>query len=210
VKQKIYIVLFLFTFFLSSCTNKVDYYFEIININETGKPKVEFSFSEINDRSFEKTYKINTDKSTHIRVEAGLACVGTRFEGVGKMYYYPEFKQIPNGGLIQIFLYNYPYVEHINDNTFVLAFGENVHLYFLYMLKDDQIITMISKDNYFKLSETIIENYDFLKMKEVDFQDVTIIDPYDSRMRFAVEHSNGILGGYIIKNNFDELLLWIN
>jgi hypothetical protein len=210
VHKKVYFTLLLFTFLLSSCTNKVDYYFDIININEIGRTKIELTFSEINDRSFEKTYNINTKKNTHIRVDTGLACVGNRFEGTGKMYLYPEFKQMPNGGLIQIFLYNYPYVKHISDNTFVLTSGENVYLYFLHMLKDDQIITMISKDNYFELSENIIKNYDFLEMKNDDFKDVTIINPYGDLLRFKVESSNGISGGYIVKNSFDENLLWIN
>jgi hypothetical protein len=188
----------------------VDYYFKIININEIGKPKIEFSFSEIDDRSIEKTYRINADKNTHIRVESGLACVGTRFEGFGKMYFYPDFRQIPNGGIIQIFLYDYPYVEHINNNTFFLTSGENVYLHYLHMLKDDKIITMISKDNYFELSENIVENYNFPDLKEEDFEDITIVNPYGDLLRTTVELSNGIIGGYIVKNVFDEILLWIN
>jgi hypothetical protein len=211
VNKKIYfILLLLFIFILSSCANKVDFYLETININDIGRPKIEFTFSKINDRTLEKIYKINTNKNDHIRVETGLDHVGDRFEGTGKMFFYPDFKQIPNGGVIQIFLYNYPRIEYVSDNIFILTSGKNVYLYFLHMLKDEKIITMISKDNYFELSESIIENYDFLELKKEDFEDVTIIDPYSDLLRFNVESSGGIIGGYIVKNKFDETLLWIN
>jgi hypothetical protein len=193
-----------------SCTNKIDFYLEIININDIGSPKIAFTFSEINDRTLRKRYKINTDKNTHIRVDEGMSHVGSQFEGAGKMYFYPEFKQVPTGGMIQIFLYNYPRIEYESDNIFVLAPGENVYLYFLHMIKGDKIITLISKDNYFELSETIIENYDFLEIKNENFEDVTIINPYGDMLRFNIESSNGIIGGYIVKNKFDETLLWIN
>jgi hypothetical protein len=210
VNKTVYFSLLTSIIFLSSCTDKVDFYFEVININNTGIPKIEFTFSKRDDRSIERIYKISANRNTHIRVDAGLVHTGNRFEGVGKMYFYPDFKQAPNGGQLQIFLYDYPRIEYVNDDIFIITPGENVYLYFLHILKDGNIITLISKDNYFELSECIIENYDFSELRNENFKDVTILNPYGDLLRFNVESSNGIIGGYIMENKFDATLLWIN
>ena len=135
---------------------------------------------------------------------------GSNVIGRTEVEFYPRFNDMPLGGTIEIYVYEFPRVEKMNNGTFVLMpVGDNVQAYFLWVLREDgELITIISKDNTFEISDQI-SGLKILESLEKMTDDITIIDPFDKRLLYEIEEAGGFKGGYIVKNETSNIPIWL-
>jgi len=156
--------------------------------------------------SLEYEYNLIPNKTNYIKVPNGISYSREEMPNDVKMVIYPSPASLPNGGKLEIFLYN-PEIEQIDKENFNMKRQEGVEAYFVKFSKGEKRYYAISKDEIISpRNEIIFDNINQL-LDIVQNEDIIFFD------NAGTENYNGaeqFWGGYIVKTKQDNNYLWLN
>lgn len=193
-----------------SCDNKVIYTLEERSINGNHLGVITFDFEKYSEglnKQYE--YKVDFEKKRQISIKPGLVCSGLSYLVRTGVSIYPNFDDIKEGGRVELFIYTNNPVIRQTANRFEMDFASDILAYFVCFVKDNKVYTVISKDNQLNISNEI-QNEPDNAFFSTNFSDITIQSSSDqSRLLWLVENNN-CMGGYIVKSNIDDTIIWLN
>jgi hypothetical protein len=189
-----FISIFLILIFLS-CGEKKEYNFTIIDLSGVNNKTVDFKFRKGKTNTF-KTMQIDFDKKQQLLINADYFFVGLSTYDKYKIFFYPSIYLLQDGGNIEVYLYKQP--EITKRNTFYyISPCKDIEKYFLYLLKGEEIVSIISRKADIDISN-IISDPDL---------EITYLNKSDVPVLFNEVERKGYIGGYIVKSRTDGLLL---
>jgi hypothetical protein len=154
----------------------------------------------------EYRYNLVPSKTKKITVPNGTRYTGEDIPIGLKATIYPNPDKLPDGGLLEIFLYN-PEVNQLSNEEFTMKQQDGVEAYFVKFSKNSKRFYAISKDEII-----IIKNEIFPDNIEQIFNTISIEDVfyYDESGTNNYNGDERYWGGYIVKNRIDDNYLWLN
>jgi hypothetical protein len=177
---------------ISSCHETKEFQFNIINLTNIEEIIVKF---KINLGRNSKEIEIDLKNKNKLTLKKDDFLIGYTSGGYG-LFFYPSIFSLENGGTVDIFVYDNPWVEK-EEKTYKISPCENVNSYFLYLIIEDDIIQIIS-DN------------PVISMEKFDNSDIDIIyvnDPPEILLNELTDKE--FIGGYIVRSNIDNSLLFL-
>jgi len=185
-----------------SCGNKVNYDFIVKDLDAVGEKKVDFKFKEKKGtRYITRTYSMDFARSQRLSIDPGLTFSGLVSWGDASNVLYPDLGSVSSGGRIEVFFFNPIKVTKSNEDTFEVSPIVKVTAYFVRFVKDETVLTVISKDNLLEVSSPR-ESLDLSKILSSNFDDLTVFDINEQPMLEGLKENGGFRGGlYCRKQN---------
>ena len=183
----------LISIFITSCYETKEYQFNIVNLTDIEEIVMEFN---INHGRVFKRKKINFKDQNKITLRKEDFFIGYTIWGGCDVFFYPSIFGLENGGTVEAFIYDRPMVEK-EGKTYKITPCENVNGYFLYFIKEGEIIRIISENPVINIEELDNSNIDLFYIK----------DPPKMFMDELIDKE--FSGGYAVKNSIDNSLLML-
>jgi hypothetical protein len=166
---------------------------------------ITLKFLENNNFS-EYKYDLYPNKTNQISVPDGTRYIGDSMFIDIKLYVYPSPNELPNGGTLELFLFN-PEVEQIDTDKFIMHRQDGVEAYFVKFSKNGRRYYAVSKDETIYISEeinpgNILDLFNSIYSNDVFYFDEAGTTNYNG--------SEIYWGGYILKAKADGNYLWLN
>jgi len=203
IKLKIFLISCLLLAFTSCIPNKYNIIWNSLGVYTDNYISITFWD---NISMAEHKYNLFLNQTKYITVPKGAKFIGEEFPIYFKIFIYPNPVSLPNGGDLEIFLFN-PIVEQVNQNEYKLKRHEGVEAYFVKFSKNGKRYYSISKDEIISTQNEKIppDNIEQL-LNLVLTEDITF---FDEAGTLNYNNSKLFWGGYIVKTMTGSYI-WLN
>ena len=201
----------LITMSVSSCGNMVTYRINPIRLDMASVTSLSFRFRLLNSHR-QYICPIDLDKVSDIKVPQGALYSGFDYSGNGNVYLCENFSDYRYGDVVDVVTYGPISIKLNSESKYSiegapLVGSGPVIAYFLDRVVGDRVVTTLSKDGVFNVSDHF-ENTSFPDAIESLGKDVSLLLPDRQPMLAYLDESEKHDAGFILR--LKGIYYWIN